>query len=64
MIAVLRRVFMAVPPLALGGVLLIHPNDQTADTIYESIRPVVDDWILVHVACPSWGHAYPQRPAM
>ena len=49
MTTLLRRAFMTVPPLVLAGVLLIHPNDD-ADTIYESVRPVVDDWIVVHVA--------------
>jgi hypothetical protein len=44
----LRRAFITVPPLVLGSVLRMHPNDE-ADTIYESVRPVVDDWILVHV---------------
>lgn len=48
MSALLRRAFMIVPALVLAGVLLLHPNDE-ADTIYESVRPVVDDWILVHV---------------
>ena len=43
-----RYAFLIVLPLALAGVLLMHPNDE-ADTIYESVRPVVDDWILVHV---------------
>ena len=43
-----RYAFLTVLPLALAGVLLMHPNDE-ADTIYESVRPVVDDWILVHV---------------
>jgi hypothetical protein len=40
---------MVVPALALAAVLTIHPTDQ-ADTIYESVSPVVDDWITVHVA--------------
>ena len=48
MTTLLRRAFMMVPPLVLAGVLLIHPNDE-GDTIYQSVRPVVDDWILVHV---------------
>jgi hypothetical protein len=26
----------------------MHPNDE-ADAVYESVKPVVDDWILVHV---------------
>ena len=45
----LRRAFITVPPLVLAGVLLMHPNDE-GDTIYESVRPVVDNWILVHIA--------------
>ena len=45
----LRRALITVPPLVLAGVLLIHPNDE-GDTIYESVRPVVDNWILVHIA--------------
>ena len=49
MSVLLRRAFIAVPPLALAGVLLMHPNDE-GDTIYESVRPVVDNWILVHIA--------------
>ena len=28
--------------------LLKHPNDE-GETIYQSVRPVVDDWILVHI---------------
>ena len=48
MTTLLRRAFMTVPPLVLAGVLLMHPNDE-ADTAYESVGPVVDDWILVHV---------------
>jgi hypothetical protein len=48
MTTLLRPAFMAVPPLVLAGVLLMHPNDE-ADTVYESVKPVVDDWILVHV---------------
>ena len=48
MTTLLRRAFITVPPLVLAGVLLIHPNDEAA-TIYESVRPVVDDWIVVHV---------------
>ena len=48
MTAMLRYAFLTVPPLVLAGVLLMHPNDE-ADTIYESVRPVVDDWIIVHV---------------
>jgi hypothetical protein len=43
-----RRAFITVPPLVLAGVLLMHPNDE-GDTIYESVRPVVDNWILVHM---------------
>ena len=49
MSTLLRRAFITVPPLVLGGVLLMHPNDE-GDTIYESVRPVVDNWILVHIA--------------
>jgi len=45
----LRRAFITVPPLVLAGVLLMHPNDE-GDTIYESVRPVVDNWVLVHIA--------------
>jgi hypothetical protein len=45
----LRRAFITVPPLVLAGVLLMHPNDE-GDTIYGSVRPVVDNWILVHIA--------------
>jgi hypothetical protein len=45
----LRRAFITVAPLVLAGVLLKHPNDE-GDTIYESVRPVVDNWILVHIA--------------
>lgn len=48
MTTLLRRAFITVPPLVLAGVLLKHPNDE-AETIYESVRPVVDDWIVVHV---------------
>jgi hypothetical protein len=44
----LRRAFITVPPLVLAGTLLMHPNDE-GDTIYESVRPVVDNWILVHI---------------
>jgi hypothetical protein len=43
-----RRAFITVPPLVLAGVLLMHPNDE-GDPIYESVRPVVDNWILVHM---------------
>lgn len=45
----LRRAFLAVPAVALAGVLLLHPTDER-DTIYESVGPVVDDWITVHTA--------------
>ena len=44
-----RKAFLIVPALVLAAVLTIHPTDQ-ADTIYESVSPVVDDWITVHVA--------------
>ena len=45
----LRRAFITLPPLVLAGVLLKHPNDE-GETIYQSVRPVVDDWILVHTS--------------
>jgi hypothetical protein len=48
MSTLLRRAFITVPPLVLAGVLLMHPNDE-GDTIYESVRPIVDNWILVHI---------------
>ena len=38
MTPLLRRALIVVPPLALAGVLLIHPNDE-GDTIYASIQP-------------------------
>ena len=44
-----RKAFLIVPALVLAAVLTIHPTDQ-ADTIYESVSPVADDWITVHVA--------------
>ena len=44
----LRRTLLTVPPLVLAGVLLKHPNDE-GETIYQSVKPVVDDWILVHI---------------
>jgi len=48
MTTILRRAFIGIPPLVLAGVLLKHPNDE-AETIYESVQPVVDNWMLVHV---------------
>src|SRR5919106_2535969 len=44
----LRRTLLTVPPLVIAGVLLKHPNDE-GEKIYQSVRPVVDDWILVHI---------------
>ena len=44
-----RRTRLTVPSLVLAGVLLKHPNDE-GETIYQSVRPVVDDWILVHTS--------------
>jgi hypothetical protein len=48
MTTLLRRTLLTAPPLVLAGVLLKHPNDE-GETIYQSVRPVVDDWILVHI---------------
>jgi len=48
MTTLLRRTLLTVPPLVLAGVLLKHPNDE-GETIYQSVKPVVDDWILVHI---------------
>ena len=45
----LRRTLLTVPPLVIAGVLLKHPNDE-GEKIYQSVRPVVDDWILVHTS--------------
>ena len=44
-----RRALLVVPPLAVAGVLLIHPTDQKA-TIYESVRDQIGPWLTVHVA--------------
>ena len=48
MTTLLRRALLSVPPLVLAGVLLKHPNDE-GETIYQSVKLVVDDWLLVHV---------------
>jgi hypothetical protein len=43
-----RRALLVVPPLAVAGVLLIHPTDQEA-TIYESVRDQIGPWLTVHL---------------
>ena len=45
----LRRTLLVVPPLAVAGVLLIHPTGEKA-TIYESVRDQIGPWLTVHVA--------------
>lgn len=49
MISPVRKAFLALPPLVLAAVLLIHPTDES-ETIYASVRDDVNAFVTVHVA--------------
>jgi hypothetical protein len=58
MTTLLRRALLTVPPLVLAAVLE-HPNDEDK-TIYQSVRPVVDDWMRL----AGFGIRAPKNPLL